>query len=675
MLTFVLSSGAVGTGNDFFDQISGIFNSKKKGDVVATAYGDKVHHTDLTEVRRQRLAARAFLMQAREASYINWTTELGETAKGTQLTPPVREFITAFAAARPNRNANATDARKYDVAADFTRLQALLRDAKPDSEDRRALSGVANIIAHDRMGPGITPVLPDLDFNPETDDGDLNFLLLLKKADQLGIKYSDKAIVDLVARETGGRLTKEDNGLIEAGLRKTQQFGAFSGEWLMHAVGNEFRARTALAALQGESMIQDYIRSQTRSIVRAMGADTQTSTTATALAGGVTPYKFFEFYKDHCSEHTFEVIEVPASAFVSKVEGKPTIKEQVELFNRYRGELPDPASDKPGFKEPRKAAVSFVTLDATAKRITEAEPKVAAANLFLALSAGAMTPGGAIPGLLQAVHPELAATMPIRDAVTSRLELNRRPYNLGDQFLFQPRDTSIYRPEPIAALVAGFAGYPSIAAASVPYVLATRYMEIEELRHRIPFDLQAWLMPFNPVATNVFGFPAYALPHLPKLPPEGLYRAMVMAEQKKKDRRQSPSRTSTSSSANPGELMRDTDRFAARWAEEGRQESGGLPRPGRGPEAHRRVVAERAHCPGHDHRGVDGHDHDRPEDAERPGFPRARRDDTFTQGFANINPTAVGSRIGPAMSVFQTDCSREAGATNRTSRPTCSDDR
>ncbi|HVK07654.1 MAG TPA: hypothetical protein VM597_02640, partial [Gemmataceae bacterium] len=543
------------------------FNTKKKGDVVATAFGDEVHQADLQEVRRERLAARTFLIRAREASYYNWAAELGEIAKGTQLTLPVREFVAAFAAAYPTRFASNVDAAKYRAATDPQRFQALMRDARPESEDRRALNATMAIMVHDMMGRGTDPVLPDRGFDPETDDGALNFLLLIKKADQLGIKYSDKAIVDLVARETGGRLTKQDNGQIEAEMRKGGQFGSFTGDWLLQAVGNEFRARSALAAVQGQTA-SDELKAITNQQLQAFGGEGQDRARSSARLGGVTPYEFFEFYKDQCSEHTFSAIEVPASAFVAKVEGTPTIKERVELFNKYRNELPDPASDKPGFKDPRKAAVSFVALDANAKRITDAQPKVAAANLFLALTAAAQTPpGGAIPALMQAVHPELAATMPVREAVASRIEQNRRPYTVTDQFLLIPRDTSVYRPEPIAALVAGFAGYPSVAAAPVPYVLATRYMEVEELKHRIPFDVQAWLMPFNPVPTNAFGFPAYALAHQPKAPPEGLYSATIVAEQKKKDRRQLFEADVEQLQNKLRELTDDPDRFAAMFGQ------------------------------------------------------------------------------------------------------------
>ena len=60
MLTFVMSTGAVGSGMDFFDQIGSLFSSKKgRGDVVAKA---ELHafYDDVDAMRDdvERLAAR-----------------------------------------------------------------------------------------------------------------------------------------------------------------------------------------------------------------------------------------------------------------------------------------------------------------------------------------------------------------------------------------------------------------------------------------------------------------------------------------------------------------------------------------------------------------------------------------------------------------------------------------
>src|SRR5262245_35979760 len=70
MLTFVLSTGAVGTKNDFFDQLGAMFGGgKSRGEVVAVAYGDDIHEAELREITRQRQAANTFLVAATESAY------------------------------------------------------------------------------------------------------------------------------------------------------------------------------------------------------------------------------------------------------------------------------------------------------------------------------------------------------------------------------------------------------------------------------------------------------------------------------------------------------------------------------------------------------------------------------------------------------------------------------
>ena len=76
MLTFVLSTGMMGQGNDFFDQIGAMFGTKGKTQVVAVGYGVDIHDSDLAEVRRQHLAATSFLNMAVDSSYTNLVQDL-----------------------------------------------------------------------------------------------------------------------------------------------------------------------------------------------------------------------------------------------------------------------------------------------------------------------------------------------------------------------------------------------------------------------------------------------------------------------------------------------------------------------------------------------------------------------------------------------------------------------
>src|SRR5262249_14083737 len=125
-----------------------------------------------------------------------------------------------------------------------------------------------------------------------------------------------------------------------------------------------------------------------------------------ALPGSLTPHEFWEFYKDRCSEHTFAVLELSAESFIDQVKGEPTPKERIELFNKHRGDLPDPTRPTPGFREPRKVKVEFTTLDAKADRITKAIPAVKAASQFLFAST-AVGKIDSVSALMQTASPSL----------------------------------------------------------------------------------------------------------------------------------------------------------------------------------------------------------------------------------------------------------------------------
>src|SRR4051812_27266900 len=309
---------------------------------------------------------------------------------------------------------------------------------KPDSEDKKAVDAVAAIILHDL---GQSPfVLVELG---ESDRDLLNFILLLKKADRLGIKYSREGVMDLVTRDTGGRFTKRDSGEIEAQLRHGGRFGDFTGDWLAEAIGNEYRARAALAALQGKSPVIAQLKAQRGNSLPALilGIDPSALSfpgevqTASAMPGGVTPHEFFEFYKDRCSEHTFSVLALRAEDFLDQVKEEPTPKERVELFTKYRSDLPDPSKSTPGFKEPRKVKVEYVTLEATAPRVTQAIPRVQAASTILSGLAGPMSVGGnQVTALFQAAHPALAETLPVREAVSQKMQDNLSPYQKQEAY-------------------------------------------------------------------------------------------------------------------------------------------------------------------------------------------------------------------------------------------------
>jgi hypothetical protein len=556
MLMFVLSMGAVGSGHDFFDQVGSIFSSaKSRGEVVATIYGDDIRDAELGEVQRQRRAARQFFELAVQSAYGRWAASLGDDAKGNRFAPETKAVVERFAGLRANREKNPQGYFTYvSEFFQFGQEMQKYRDAlqkakaKPESEDKKALDAMAGILLHDR---GLLPILLSAEVG-DTDRAAADFILLQKKADRMGIRYSEEGIISLLNRDTGGWLKPDDRSKIDAQLRASEsRLGNYSGQWLLEALGNEYRARTVLTALQGKSLLMDSLRTQALMslgqqglfILQFAGIDPFGVPTlgepnrAGAPPGGVTPYEFFEFYKDRCTENSFQVVEVKAESFVDQVAGTPTPKERVELFNKYRGELPDPSRDRPGFKEPRKAKVEFVTVDASAPRVAQAVPKVQAASVFLCASS-AVIGGSPVAGLAEAAQPAIAETLPIRDVVSQKMQENLNEYGRSESFYFMPRDTSVYRPQPIVSALGLLAGHPDVT--TVTAALAAVHQQVERIDHhtRVPFLIQPVLTPFNPTLANALGMPAFSYALNPKLPPEGLYLGQAVAAARKQQRQQ-----------------------------------------------------------------------------------------------------------------------------------------
>jgi len=553
MFTFVLSSGAVGTGQDFFDQVGSIFNTKGRGDVVAVAFGDKIRDSDLAEARRQRNAANDFILSAIHASYMAWARELDADLKGTRLSFETRTALSRFVTLKVNSEIQPQPYRQF--LDSFTRfgpeaqplMQAISR-AKEGGDDRRALEAAAAIIMHD-----LTPPLPIfLEFGIDSDRDMLDYVVLLKKADQMGVVYSRDAVRELVQKETNGRLSKTDNGSIEQRMRQSGKYGTtFSSDWLIDAVGNEYRARDTYAMLQGQSPVYPPLKQRLMLPAILLGIDPAKYrmpgelATLSAPPGTLAPYEFWEFFKDRCSEHKFSMLEVSAEAFLDQVkepDKKQLDKELEDLFKRYRGELPDPARETPGFKDPRKVKVEFATLEAKGERITKAIPAVRAASVFLSATTGALSGDAVSAATLAAhwsdAHPAIGGELAIRARVREKREANLSPYRWLEQYDLTPRDTSVFHPRPIVSALGMLAGHPDVT--TVVGALASVHQQVEVVDHqtRVPFLLQAWLTPFNPTLGNALGMPAFAYALNPKLPPEGLYIKEVTETIRKDQRRQ-----------------------------------------------------------------------------------------------------------------------------------------
>ena len=211
MLTFVLSSGG-SSSTDFFGQIGGWFGGKGSGEVVAVAYGDKIREQDLSEINRQRRAANTYLSGALATYQMEIAKDLERDLAGTKLTADTKRDIERFVAVKVNSE---KDPGAYVAflrgLMDFQRfspdaqklIQAMSRvRSKPDSEDKKALDKISGIILHDI---GLSPlILVDLGLS---DRDLLDFAVLLKKADQLGINFSKEGLQIFVEKSETERMS------------------------------------------------------------------------------------------------------------------------------------------------------------------------------------------------------------------------------------------------------------------------------------------------------------------------------------------------------------------------------------------------------------------------------------------------------------------------------------
>jgi hypothetical protein len=575
MLTFVLSTGAVGSKNDFFDQIGAMFSGRSKGEVVAVAYGDDIHEADLREIGRQRQAANAYLVSVIDASYLTWAKDLKAGLEGSKATNETKQAVLQFLTLKANSETDPVPYMTFLTNQQQRQRIIIARVlARPEqTDDRKLLDAVLAIMSHDMLAGAKLPppVFPDIGL--ESDRDRLDFAIALKKADKLGIRYSEDAIGDLVNRETNNRLRKEDSGRIEARIRESGKFGTFSSDWLVEAIGNEFRARDAYAAFQGQSPVAAGLRQARLAVIEEMFQMLRTPAPdmpmpgdtgpASAIPGAVTPYEFWDFYRDRCSEHTFSLLEISAESFLDQVKEEPTPKQRVELFNKYRGELPDPARPTPGFKEPRKLKVEFTTLDAKAERVTKAISQLKAASTFLCASSAAFS-HNPVSALEWVARPGLAETLPIREDVSIKVQANLRPYNDIEKWVFVPRDWAIYHPRPIIAALGMLAGNPDAATFMGAAAAMHQQVEVIDHRSRVPFLLQPVLTPFTPTLGNAIGMPAFAYSLNPKPPPEGVYVTEITAEHKKEQRQKLFKADMDQLKSKLDELLKDVKPFGPR---------------------------------------------------------------------------------------------------------------
>ena len=444
MFTFVLSSG-LGGGADFFDWLPNWIGSKtRKGEVFCTIDGRNFTESDVRAIRMQRMIANKYMSYAAEQAVDNLRaavgTSLSKVGKDKQ-----RMFEMMLGVLRPPT----TMQELQQLPGMYSFVQAQMRTTMDDKNAPREDADVAQMIyalidlQTQRMGspPGVYfAALP----NATARDA-IEFRLWEKKADQFGIQFSDKDAQRLKDVEFLGRL-----GSAEVNVRKavTQDGRGVTDARLWSALAAEFRVRLAQEAVLGPTWA--WRTQPTPAMNRTLGAP----------PAYTAPFDLFEYYRENCSPTTYEVLAVPAASFLDKVTEKPTDAQMQELFRDHQNEEPNPANEQPGFKEPRKARIEWVSA-------TGGEPfyKAAAQEWMRAGEAqaalGHLLAPTTLPGVAAAAYlgslPSLSVAKEYEQVVANFESALNQQYVYG-AFNFQVVDPAAVRAADVAAAVGAAAG-------------------------------------------------------------------------------------------------------------------------------------------------------------------------------------------------------------------------
>lgn len=507
MFTFVLSSG-LGGGADFFDWLPQWVRGKtKRGEFLCTLDGNKVYSRDLENLRFQRVIANKYLAYA--------ATEAGQNLQNSvrdlqaQATPQLMQSL---------MQQQLREQMGFALPGTFEQAsQQALDSPLTKQADKDVIHAMRAELSFAQMQRRFGQTGSYLTATPNRTSRDLiEFMLWDKKAHELGIEFADGDVKALVQKEFLGKFPS-DVQVMQA-LRNEYR-DRFSLDFALKALAAEFRVRAAQTALLGPVTVRS-------------------DHTLTAPAVYSPPYDVFQFYREKTSPTAYEFLAVPAAAFVGQVTATPTEDELRRLFDERKDYEPDPSKEQPGFREPRKVKVEWVS-------VTGEEPyyrSMAAEYLTKGPVAVAFVPPAIGAWSTLAVAPFGAADPLLRQEYERKVSDHKFQLdNKWDRPTFSNffgalsgvLDTSVVRPANLVAAAGGAAGSAAgLGGPLLPANLLVGATVAAEQRGRIRAGMPLFLGTVpgpGMLATAVGGEAAYRK-NLPEPLPVEAYRPELLKE-------------------------------------------------------------------------------------------------------------------------------------------------
>src|SRR5712691_1115207 len=341
MVTFIFAGSGLLSGGDFFSWASQALGGRGKFETVVKLYGKRINTIDVRLLREKRTIANDFMRSAVSESH---GRVLRDFQRSLDKFGPVKDVLNSYVTQilQPQRPLTPQDFGFY-----LSQIASIQRglDAGGKKSEARLVGELVTVLdlvkkqserqqRNDGYFGGSTSV-EDL----------LDFTIWLHQADRLGINLTPADVRKQLQLETFDRIEDNDFALFlqNSNLRRRSKL---TFEELNAALTDEFRVRLAQEALVGYEPGVHGLREK--------------SSPTNDVPAAVTPYEFWNFYKDNVIPSKLALLRLPVKEFVSK-DDQPTEKDLDLLFKQYKEKEPSPERDKPGFKQPRRVAVEWVS--------------------------------------------------------------------------------------------------------------------------------------------------------------------------------------------------------------------------------------------------------------------------------------------------------------------------
>jgi hypothetical protein len=349
MLTFVMAGGSF-AGGDLFSELTRWVTGRSRTQEVAVVYGRRITDRELVELRRQRRLANQFMQQAVFLAQSNICNVVQNSL--SQFDRPIQEQIQTilmrrtYAAFLPREYLNTQYLNNLSIyLMQLQFIQNQLETAKKPLEQVKLIQQLQAVLQKDYW----MFLAPKDELYPEdnlyfggstSEQGLLDFIIWRNQADRLGIHLTTDDVSREYQRETLESFKEPHISLL---LRQLGIQPDHSGlQMLQAALTDEFRVRMAQAALVGYDP----------------GGNIDQVPTS------ITPYDFWEYYRKNRTELSLKLLPIPVQKFVPEVKESPSESQLEALFEQYKDQEYAPDKETPGFKQPRRIKIQWVSASA-----------------------------------------------------------------------------------------------------------------------------------------------------------------------------------------------------------------------------------------------------------------------------------------------------------------------